>query len=513
METKITRNEISNRTLRDFSVLSGRQALWLTMILATLLLALVLASSAHASPNVDLVVNNAGDILQDGVCDAAQCTLREAINAANATTGVKETIKFNIPNTPAFCSVGICTITTNSALPFITDPVVIDGYTQPGASANTQVVGNDAALRIRLKPNGAQNGLVIQGGNSQVRGLVFNDYVIAIHLDSNNNTIAGNFIGTNVAGTAAGGKNTVGIYDGGDENVIGGNTAAARNLISGNDVALTLAGRYSKVQGNYIGTNAQGLAAIPNQEGILTQDGHSVLIGGKGKLARNIISGNGETAISLANSVGGYTVQGNLLGVGADGKTALGNESAIYIAGLSSNHLIKANKIANNSNFVVHIANGGVGATNAVITRNSIYNNDDLGIDLGGAGVQMNDADDSDTGPNYLQNFPVVNFAKAANGKTTIKGQLTSRPNETYRIEFFVNPSCNDAAPNDYGEGKKYIGAVTVTTNAQGIAKFKFIKNKIFGTSSYLTTTATHLYQGVPEYTSEFSKCFTIMGN
>ena len=85
----------------------------------------------------------------DGVCNTT-CTLREAISAANAKPGA-DIINFNIPGIG-----GTLTVAPTSALPSISDPVTIDGYTQPGASANTLGVGNNAVLRIQL--NGANAG-------------------------------------------------------------------------------------------------------------------------------------------------------------------------------------------------------------------------------------------------------------------------------------------------------------------------------------------------------------------
>ena len=119
------------------------------------------------------VVNSANDA-DDGTCDATHCSMREAINTANAGA---DTIAFNISGE------GPHTIQPTSVLPTITDPVVIDGYTQPGASPNNnpRIQGSNAVLKIELDgtntplPVAAQiNGLAIEAGNSTVRGLVIN---------------------------------------------------------------------------------------------------------------------------------------------------------------------------------------------------------------------------------------------------------------------------------------------------------------------------------------------------
>src|SRR2546421_9893280 len=95
-----------------------------------------LAISPQASTT--FIVNSTADP-GTGVCDDAECTLREAIIAANAHAGT-DTIVFNIPGA------GPHTIRPTSTLPGITSPVIIDGYTQPGASANTLKDSDNAVL-------------------------------------------------------------------------------------------------------------------------------------------------------------------------------------------------------------------------------------------------------------------------------------------------------------------------------------------------------------------------------
>src|SRR5205807_8631857 len=123
-----------------------------------------------------------------------------------------------------------------------------------------------------------------------------------------------------------------------------------------------------------------------------------------------------------------------------------------------------------------------------VISSNSIFNNTALGIDLGGDGVTANDANDADTGPNNLQNFPVFNSAVSSGGSTAIHGTLNSTASTTFRVEFFSNPSC-DASGN--GEGQTFLGASSVTTDVGGNATINttFPVNLTIG--SFVTATAT----------------------
>jgi hypothetical protein len=129
------------------------------------------------------------------------------------------------------------------SLPAITDTVIIDGYSQPGASPNTLAVGDNAVLKIELLRNGQTgSGLEIKGvsGGSVIRGLAINRFSEGVSIDGDTvgNRVEGNFIGTNPSGTIDEGNTDdgVNIFDGASENVVGGTTLAARNVISGNDI-------------------------------------------------------------------------------------------------------------------------------------------------------------------------------------------------------------------------------------------------------------------------------------
>src|SRR5262249_32830224 len=191
--------------------------------------------------------------------DSGPGTLRECITWANANPG-RDTITFNIPGP------GVKTINLASPLPEVTESAVIDGYAQPRAMPNTLPVGNNANLLIELNGNGVLgHGLAISASNTTVKGLVINRFgANGIALGANGrNVIQGNFIGTDVLGTADRGNSGSGVFiDDGANNTIGGTAPAERNLISGNDnygVAIRGAGaRSNLVQGNYIGTNAAG---------------------------------------------------------------------------------------------------------------------------------------------------------------------------------------------------------------------------------------------------------------
>jgi CSLREA domain-containing protein len=192
----------TNLTEKTMWVAKGRaQALVFgAAVMVALLVGLLLgAKPVHSvGPFVVNSTADTGDATPDGTCDT--CTLREAIEETNANNNdpTVDVINFAIPGA------GPHTISPTSALPLITDPVIIDGYSQPGASTNTLAVGNDAVLKIELKGPDALNGLKIEAADSTVQGLIISNWENGIFLgvDATGNTVRGNFIGTDPSGTA-----------------------------------------------------------------------------------------------------------------------------------------------------------------------------------------------------------------------------------------------------------------------------------------------------------------------
>jgi len=294
------------------------------------------------------IVVNATDDVDDGVPDGVHTTLREAINLADYLPG-KDRIVFDIPGD------GPHTIQPTSALPTVTDPVIIDGYTQPGASPATDE--EPAVIMIELDGSlagTAVDGLGISAGNCAVRGLCINRFQsdrygwyggVQIGIGgSSGSVVEGNYIGVDPSGTVAywelgqydySQAHGVCVYS--DDNVIGGTTPAARNVVSGfSGAAIDGSGTGNRIQGNYIGTDATGTQALGNDRGI-SLDTYSTqcVIGGTEIGAGNLISGNWDAAVVLASGGMGLwenRVQGNLIGTDVTGTTALGNGTGIAIA-------------------------------------------------------------------------------------------------------------------------------------------------------------------------------------
>jgi CSLREA domain-containing protein len=515
---------------------SGRGLLWCTkaktLAVGLIVAAMMAAGLASASPtraSTTFTVNSTADTpdasLAGTACDTDvftngdQCTLRAAIQQANATAGA-DAISFAIPGT------GVKTINVGAtgfgSLPAITEQVTIDGYTQPGSSRNTLAVGDNAVLRVELAGNGAGGtGLTIKGisAGSVIRGLAINRFGEGIDIqgDTAGNRIEGNFIGTDPTGTIdTGNTDGVNVFDGPSENVIGGTTSAARNVISGNacNAVFVNKANNNRIQGNYVGTDKTGTKGLTNGDGfecagIAFSSGSSGnTVGGTTAGASNLISGNRFDGLLIQNGAENE-VLGNRIGTTANGTGALGNgEAGVLIQG--SNNAVGngtsagLNTIAFNAEDGVEVQTG----TGHEISRNSIFSNAGLGIDLHGgfedaSGNTANDPGDIDTGANGLQNKPVITSAKSSSTKTTITGKLASVPDTLYRVEFYANPSGD--------EGKTFVGATLLSTDASGNASFTFSPaSKVAAGQTVTATARAELNEVTAVGTSEFSAPSTV---
>ena len=462
--------------------------------------------------------------------DSGAGSLRRAILDVNAAQPGPQPIGilFNIP------AAGVQTITPTTPLPALAQPTFLDATTQPGFAGTPLVElngGSAGALSV--------NGIHITAGSSTVRGLVIDSFSgNGILIDTNGgDVIQGNYVGTDPTGTSAMPNlgNGIQIIDT-PNNVIGGTTSSARNIISGNtgegvriDGALATG---NVVQGNYIGTNVSGSAAVGNNASgvyIRRAPGNSVI--------GNTVSGNvGFAGITICgsitfcgggdnsgpgtpgNSASGNIVQGNFVGTNPAGTTALGNNQAgVSIDGAPNTQVggttaALHNIISFNGTNDVRIFDAGAGGNQIqgntiqgktaattvgisvdaslignTLTQNSISGHGGLGIDL------------SPSGPGGGNNFPVITSAQFAGGTTTIMGTLNSTANATFTIEFFSNQACN-ASGN--GEGAVFLGSIFVQTNGSGNAGFVFmVAGPAVGNS--ITSTSTDAFGT----TSEFSAC------
>lgn len=283
-----------------------------------LLLVALAALAAHpALAQTTFTVTNTND---DGAG-----SLRQALTDANATPGA-DVIAFAIPGA------GPHTLQPLTPLPQITDAVTLDGTTQPGAScdawpATLQIVLDGPNLTANF-----EHGLFITGDGSTLRGLVIGGFdafgANGIRIDGNGNTVTCSYLGTDPSGTAAR-PNGNGIRLNGNDNTVGGASETDRVLISGNQgVGLRISGSGNTLLGSTVGANLTGAAALPNGgEGVLT-DGDGTVIGAPG--AGNLISGNTSRGVSIGDGAG-IVVQGNRIGTDAAGTAAMGNSIGVQV--------------------------------------------------------------------------------------------------------------------------------------------------------------------------------------
>jgi hypothetical protein len=541
-----------------------------------LTLTAVPASAASGS----YVVNSTSDqdsstLRANCLAGSGTCTFRAALTQSDAD-GRASTINFDIPGS------GPHTITIGSTLDTVNaGDLTINGYSQPGASPNTATLGSNAVIKVQIQGPGMVSGgvraLVIMSPRNTIRGLAIYNMFQDIHVgsdDASNNVIAGNFLGTNAAGTfGATSVNSatfgVVVLRGSDHNTIGGPNPADRNVISGHAGRGVIVGWVQStadvgtdanvVQGNIVGLTPNGSARRPNYghgidvnngavgnrvignvvsgnnaEGIEVSHGRSTsanevignrvgtnLAGTAGPayarntsngiqvedgvnltvVRDNVVGNNGGNGLqigSLSNSATRTQVEANRIGVSLSG-AAIGNVGAgIRIAPgfTSSNQAAALNTVIGMNNV---IANNGTGiavegqlSRGNKITRNSIFGNARLGIDLTPIGqVNQNDGGDGDSGPNTLLNWPVL-------GSPT-SSSVSGRACPGCTVEVFLaddQATLDPQQATSYGEGRTYL--VTAVADGNGAFTAQLPSS---AAGRIITATAT---DGVGN-TSEFS--------
>jgi len=383
------------------------------------------------------------------------------------------------------------------------------GTDAKGASTKPNLVGA-IVDGSSLTPFGAPNHTTIGGISPSERNLMSGNFSAGVQIGtgSSDTLIVGNYVGTDATGTRVV-ANATGIGIGPSQrNTIGGTTPGSGNLVSGNwgSGILFLIGGQTLVQGNRIGTDASGLFSVPNGTGVQIQVGEAgIVVGGTTPQTRNLISGNGFYGVRVFRPVGAPAVIGNFIGTDLTGTAPLGNgRDGILLASGSLADAVGGSVMDN-----VIAFNGAAGVAVGVdpsdgfsgnrIAGNSIHDNGRLGIDLGSDGVTANDPGDSDTGPNNLQNFPVLSSAVSDGITTRVQGTLNSLAATTFAVQFFSSPNC-DASGS--GEGQNFLGEVSVTTDSTGNADFQ-VSLSSGSADQVITATATDLSGS----TSEFSPC------
>ncbi len=319
-------------------------------------------------------------------------------------------------------------------------------------------IGTNASGTIAI-PNGtgvdvSGNAAVIGGTVGGARNIISGNTTYNLHSQGGAALVQGNYIGTDVNGTVALSSNAEGVRISGGGDTIGGTTAGASNLISGNSVGVHIFGTAGNtVLGNRIGTDAAGTASVPNSVGVWIDAGANNNIGGTTTGAANLISGNSIDGIVIGSSQAtNNAVQGNFIGTDVTGTMALGNaRDGIFVNAAANNNTVGGqastgtNVISGNGRAGVHI-NGSGSSNNSVIhnrigtdvtgtakigntigvlidgaatnnvvggtsvsDRNIISGNKRNGINIGGNGTNGNRVEGNYIGTDWTGNSPLSN--------------------------------------------------------------------------------------------------------
>ena len=319
---------------------------------------------------------------------------------------------------------------------------------------------------------------------------------------SDHSLVQGNFIGTDPAGSLPRGNQFAGIYLFTSSNiVIGGPNAAARNIIcattsAGGSGVTIQGGTNNTIQGNYIGSDVSGLFDLGNlYDGIFLSSVNGVRITG------NLIVNSRANGINISSS-SGTVVENNSIGTDALATRPLGNTLAGVTISGGTNRVGGLSVGQPNAIFFNGGAGVEVTSATAVqneISGNSIYDNGGLGIDLDPVGISTNDVLDTDSGANGLQNFPVLTNASIAFSAFTVQGILNSKAGATYRLEFFATPVWDATS---IPEGEIFLGATNVTTDGSGNASFAAVLATVPATNLLVTATATDANGNTSEFSA-----------
>jgi len=431
---------------------------------------------------------------------------------------------------------------------------VVEGNRIGTNTDGTVALGNQWGIGVEDAPANIVGGTVTGAGNlisGNVQGGV------GIDTSGSNELVEGNQIGTNAAGTGAI-SNGYGVVINGPSNVIGGTSSQARNLISGNvhdgiNLYLTSATN-DVVEGNYIGTNSTGDAALGNgRDGILDDEATGTLIGGTGAGAGNVIAGNANDGVGVYED-GTITVQGNLIGTDAAGTGALGQTYsgvALFSSGntIGGTHPADRNVISGNGHWGVSIFDpSNVVQGNFIGTdvsgsgtlgngENGVYiyqaNSNTIGGVASGAGNRITGSGDDgilvyagvfnalrgnllyantpkeidlQNGANNAQSAPVLSGAASDSSSTGVAGTLTANPGvNSYSLDFYSGPACESSGA---GPAETYLGSATVKTKSSGVATFLVTLPVAVAPGSIVVATAT---DSVGD-TSELSACAAVGG-
>ena len=410
--------------------------------------------------------------------DSGSDTLRDAITNANAdAASSRRFITFGLGDT---------TITMASGLPAITRTTTIDGTSQTGGTT-------PAVTLVGLGTGGGDTGIWTNGASNCVfRGLVLQNHTNGFFIFAGSgNVIAGNYIGTNAAGTAAAANQSGIVAQVTSSLTIGGTAAADRNIVSGNLQAGLQLNNVTNalVQGNYVGTDVTGSSAIPNDDGVVTSVASSGTVGAAG--APNVISGNtGDGAIDDGN----ISYFNNSIGVTADGVSPLGNGGY----GISTS-IDSPNKVV-----------GSIALPNTIAYNNGAVNAKNIGgLLIRGNRIFGNTAS-SITVSNVVQPAPTVNSAVVSANSLTINFSLnsnsTSAPTLSMQLDLYLADATNAVAqPASYVTTSPCYAGSTLTNQNWSVGSYVAGSRYVLIATSYTDSGCTTAGDGSSANTAIFT--------
>jgi CSLREA domain-containing protein len=374
------------------------------------------------------------------------------------------------------------------------DGVLIIGANATGNRLLNNYIGfNDLNGAIYFLPN--QNGVsltaggnLIGDGNPGGGNTIDNNRnhgILLFGAGASGNTIEGDIIGLNPGGGSAFPNAFDGIHlDNAPDNIIGGVTVGARNVISSNNNGVYLLGAGSTgntVEGNFIGTGTDGVTDLGNAvDGVVIDNAPPHTIGGGVNGAGNVISGNNRGVRITGAGSTKNEVQGNFIGTDLTGLAVVHNKiDGILVTAGASNNLIggatnaDGNTIANNAGPGVNLDDG----TANTILSNSIFANI-------GHGIVLNPV----TNANKLQPAPSLITVTPSGTSTHVQGTLVAAPDTAYIVQFF---SSAVADPSGFGQGQTSLFTATVTTDDTGHATFSLDIQALVPSGQFVTATAT----------------------
>lgn len=474
------------------------------------------------------IVNAGGNHIEGNFISEAGIAIRSANNVVGGTTT-------NARNTFALHATAIGVLVSGGAA---TNNTILGNLFAPPASTCKIALPPCGGTGLWIeKANSNTIGGTTSGARNVFSGSIESQNIKIS--GATGNLIQGNYIGTDSSGSITSvGFAGIALF-GAPNTTVGGTTPNARNIISGHlgpGIAISSDPNISngiQIQGNYIGTDVTGSHALGNGSGITVFTSPGTTIGGATASARNIISGNQLDGIGIGVSPvipcvllrvdpGGsdYTIQQNYIGTDVSGTQSLGNgDNGILVLSGTFSHEINSNRIAFNEDGIkVTEILEGLNTRSGFSIRmisNAIFSNRRLGIELGDNGVIANDPRDVDTGANERQNFPVLS-AFTPTSKVSTDGDFTAKainsinftfnstPLQTFTLEFFFGSACSGSGAQLIGSIPIPLGTRQVTTDANGNATATFTFSfPSSAASGWVNATATNSAGN----TSEFSEC------